>query len=240
MIHKKIVFSLMSCLSFCCHPQAQSVIKGFEFGEIINIAEAYHRAPSLSFNLQFNYTDSTRQDSILEQIPASYKMQGNMYWAMIDSTEIVQGNSYNVSIFHYDSIIAIANPQQSANVMQLPVLDSLFRTENIDSMNVTQVNDSTRKLQMYFNRLSKYSNYLINYDQNSYLMHSITYFIKTPAYDDGSGSGISMIKIIFSNYSYDIIGNNFFQEDKFIYKQGDKFFAQPSYSNFQLMVHTSN
>lgn len=255
MKYKISFFIVLLACSFSFRLQAQDVIKGFEFGEIMNIAEAYRQAPSLSFDMQFNYADSAQQDSILEQIPASYKMQNGMYWAMIDSTEILQGNNYNVSVFHYDSIIAISNPQPYTNVLQLPFLDSLFRSQNVDSMNVTQVNDSTRSLRMYFNPASQYSSYSINYDQNSYLMHSITYFIKMPVDSTGSGDSggppdpgggpdsghsTSMISIIFSNYSYQVIDNSYFDENKFIYKQGGKFFAQPPYINFQLMVNVPN
>ena len=242
----------MACFSFGFHAHAQSVIKGFEYGEIMNIAEAYRQAPNLSFDLQFNYADSVRQDSIVEQINGSYKLQNGMYWAIIDSTEILQGTNYNVSVFHYDSVIAVANPQRYTNVLQLPFLDSLFRAQNIDSMNVTNVNDSTRSLRMYFNPASFYSSYVINYDLNTYLMNSITYFVKTPAYEDldgdedsghldgDEGSGISMIKIIFSGYSYQVIDNSYFDESKFIYRQGGQFFTKPDYANFQLMVNMPN
>jgi hypothetical protein len=230
----------MACFSFCFHSYAQSVIKGFEYGEIMNIAEAYRQAPNLSFDLQFNYADSARQDSIVEQINGSYKIQNGMYWAIIDSTEILQGTNYNVSVFHYDSVIAIANPQQYTNVLQLPFLDSLFRAQNVDSMNVTCPNDSTRNLRMYFNSVSQYSSYIINYDLNTYLIHCITYFIKAPAYDDSSGCGISMIKINFSNYSYQVIDNSYFDESKFIFRQGGQFYVKPAYTNFQLMVNTPN
>jgi hypothetical protein len=249
-MYKKSLFLLIAFFSFCYQLRAQGVIKGFEYGEIINIAEAYRQAPSLSFDLQFNYTDSVRQDSIIEQIPGSYKIQNGMYWAMIDSTEILQGNNYNVTVLHYDSVITISNPQQYTNVFQLPFMDSLFRAQNVDSMNVTVVNDSTRSLRMYFNPASFYSSYIINYDLNTYMMDSITYFIKTPAYDDDDndsgmldgdeGSGISMIKIIFNNYSTQAIDQSYFDESKFIYKQGGQFFARPEYADFQLLVNTSN
>lgn len=224
-------------LMACSISKGQQVISGFEFGEIRNISEAYYQAPSLSFNMQFSYADSARQDSILEQIPASYKMQNGKYRAMIDSTEIVQGNSYNISIFYYDSVISVSNPQKYSNIMQLPFLDSLFRAQNVDSMKVTQVNDSTRKLYMYFRHSSYYRGFTISYDQNTYLLHSITYFIKRLVNEDNPEGGTNMINVIFSNYSTKVIDDSYFREDKFIYKQGNQFFAQHPYENYQLMVN---
>ena len=251
-MNKKCFFVLASCVAFCFHLQAQNVIKGFEYGEIMNIAHAYRTAPNISFDMQINYADSANQDSIVEQVLGSYKIQNGKYWAIIDSVEMVQGNSYNVSASYNDSVIYVTNPHQNANLMQLPFLDSLFRAQNVDSMTITQVNDSTRSLRMYFNPASFYSSYIINYDLNNYMMHSITYFVKTPAYEEADGdndsgridgdegSGISMINIIFNNYSYQVIDNSYFQEDKFIYKQGGQFFIKPPYTGFQLMVNIPN
>lgn len=234
-------WSLVLCIYFAFGSgiEAQGVIKGFEFGEIINISQAYSHASSLSFDMQINYADSARQDSITDEIPASYKIQNGMYWAMIDSTEMIQAAGYNVSVLHSDNVIIISNPKGSAGIMKLPIMDSLFRSQNVDSMNVTQINDSTRSLRLYFNPSSYYSGYIFNYDLNTYLIHSITYFIKTPASDDGSGSGISMVQVLFSNYSTKPIDDSYFQQSKFIYNKGGKFITVPPYTNFHLMVNTS-
>jgi len=239
MKYKNLFFVVLLACSFPFYTRAQGVIKGFEFGEIINISQAYSHVSSLSFDMQINYADSARQDSIVEQIPASYKIQNGMYWAMLDSTEMIQANGYNVSVLHMDSVIIISNPQSPSNMMQLPIMDSLFRAQNVDSMNVTQINDSTRSLRLYFNPGSRYSAYIFNYDLNTYLLYSITYFIKTPAYDDGSGSGVSMVQVLFSNYSTQPVDNSYFQQNKFIYNQGGKFITVPPYTNFQLMVNVS-
>lgn len=236
-MYKKIVLSVMPLLVVWCSALAQDVITGFEFGEIRNIAEAYREAPDLSFDVQFTYADSASQDSILEQMNGSYKIKNGKYRVMIDSTEIVQGNSYKVTIFYYNNVIAVSPRQQYTNVMQLPFLDSLFRAQNVDSMRVTNTNDSTRNLQMYFNPGSQYSGFSISYNLHSYLLNSITYFVKMPAIEGETGSGVSMIKVIFSNYTRQVIDENYFREDKFIYKQGDNFLAQSPYEGFQLMVN---
>lgn len=238
-MNKKLFLVSAICIAFSFGSEAQPLIKGFEFAEIVNISQAYSQASSLSFDMQINYADSATQDSIIEQIPASYKIQNGMYWAMVDSTEMIQATGYNVSVLHRDSVIIVSNPQKSTGMMQLPIMDSLFRAQNVDSMNVTQINDSTRSLRLYFNPSSYYSGYIFNYDLNTYLIHSITYFIKTPAYDDGSGSGVSMVQVLFSNYSTKPIDDSYFQQSKFIYNQGGKFITVPPYTKFQLMVNVS-
>ena len=238
-MNKKLFFVSLACFAFNFGIYAQPLIKGFEFGEIINISQTYQQAPSLSFSMVISYADSTSQDSIIDQVSASYKIQYGRYWAMVDSTEMVQGSGYNVSILHNDSIIIISNMQKTVGMMQLPLMDSLFRAQNVSSMKISQINDSTRSLRMYFNPSSYYSGYIFNYDVHTYLINSIIYFIKTPANEDDSGSGTSMVKVVFSNYSTKPIDNSFFQTDKFIYKQGDQFLAQPPYSKFQLMVNVS-
>lgn len=236
-MYKKEVSFVLVLLMGWCSAHAQNVITGFEFGEIRNIAEAYRQVPDLSFDVVFKYADSASQNSILEQMNGSYKIKSGKYRVMIDSTEIVQGSSYKVTISYYNKVIAVLPRQQYANVMQLPFLDSLFRTQNVDSMRVTISNDSTRKLQMFFNPGSQYSGFSISYNLHSYLLHSITYFVKMPAIEGETGSGVSMIKVIFSNYSRQVIDENYFREGQFIYKQGDQFLAQSPYEGFQLMVN---
>ncbi|HET7118560.1 MAG TPA: hypothetical protein VFI29_18845 [Hanamia sp.] len=241
-------------IAFCCLGtilKAQGVIKGFEAGEIINIAQAYQQAPNLSFDLDFTYADSASADSIIEELHGSFKISNGRYYSIIDSTELVQGSKYNIAVFYYDSVITISSPHQYSNLLQLPFLDSLFLKANIDSMAVIQLNDSTRRLQMYFDSTSKFSSYTVDYDQNSYLMDSVIYRTKGPYYDPNDPGGdpfevfvpanvASVIIIKFSNYSYQVIDNSYFMENKYIYTQNGQFFVQPQYSGFQLMVNTSN
>lgn len=240
MKYNNVLFPVLLFCSFSFHTQGQQVIKGFETQEIYNISQTYRYTSSLSFTLQINYADSARQDSVLEQIPASYKMQNGMYWAMIDSTEMVQGQKYNVTVFHYDSVIAISNSLPNTNVMQLPLIDSLFRAQNIHSMDVKDLNDSTRALHMYFTPESQYTGFIINYNSDSYLINSITYYIKSSVDEDNEVSGTGMIKVIYSNYTFGPIDDSYFRESKFIYKQDGKFFATTPYSDFQLMINTDN
>lgn len=253
MLYKKYFLVTGLCFCFWGKMKAQGVIKGFESGEIINISEAYRRVPDLSFNVDFTYADSAYADSIVEEIPGSYKIHDGHSWTMIDSTEIVQGGSYNVAVFHYDSVIAVSNIPRYTNVLRLPFLDSLFLAANVDSMNVTDLNDSSRELRMNFDSLSTYRSFLIYYSRNSYLLDSILYFTRSPnLYVDPMDPGCSpdgcpdtttraaIIKIVFSNYSYQIVDDSYFQESKFIYTVGDKIYLKPDYVNFQLMVNTSN
>lgn len=241
-------------IAFCCFGsliKGQGVIKGFEAGEIINIAEAYRQAPNLSFDVDFTYADSARSDSIIDELSGSFKISNGRYYSIIDSTELVQGSKYNIAVFNYDSVITISSPRQYSNILQLPFLDSLFRKANIDSMTVMQLNDTTRRLQMYFDTTSKFSSYMIDYDQNSFMMDSVIYRTRGPYYDPLDPGGppyevfvpatvASVFTIKFSNYSNQVIDGSYFMENKYIYTQNGQFFVQPQYSGFQLMVNTSN
>lgn len=236
-MHIKRLIHTIAFLVFCHSIHGQAVIKGFEYGEIKNITEAYRQAPNLGFDVQYSFADSARQDSITDVLYARYKMKDGKYWAMIDSTEIIQGHHYLVAIYHYDSVIAVSNAQKYADIMQLPVMDSLFRVQNIDSMQVTGLNDSLRMLQMYFNPLSQYTGFQITYDKNSYRVHSIRYFIRQPVDDDNPQSTVSMVRLDFSNYSAGVIDDDYFREDKFIYKELDTFYTKSPYDHYQLMIN---
>jgi hypothetical protein len=189
----------------------------------------------------FTYSDSLSQDSTMEQLKASYKIQNGKFWALIDSTEMVQGLTYNLAVYHLDSVISISPPQPAADVMRLPFLDSLFRAQNIDSMNVTKLNDTTRSLRMYFNPASQYSSCIMQYDLSSFLLRSITYVIKNSTVANSTtNTATSTLKITFTNYSFALIDDSYFREDKFIYKQGGQYYGQPPYNTYQLVVNITN
>lgn len=236
-----IKYYLVFALLFSLKSFSQDVPKGFELMEIVKIAETYRLAPDLSFDMQFTYSDSVQPNTILEQLQGSYKIHDGKYWASIDSNEFIQGNQYSLGIFYNDSIIAVNNRQDYSNVMQIPMMDSLFREAHVAQMEVTKLNDSTRSLKIEFNSDGPYRGYEIQYDLNSFLIRKVKYYMSEAVGEDNPGSsGVVCITIGFSNYSGQVIDEDYFNETKFIYRQGDQFLTQPAFAGFRLMVSGSN
>lgn len=216
---------------------SQEIPKGFEITEIVKMAEAYRQVPNISFDIYFTYADSAHDDVVLEELKGSYKIHNGNYWGMLDSIEYLQGNQYNLAIFHKDSTITINNRQEYTAVFQIPLLDSVFRESSVSGMQVVRINDSTRSLKILFKPEAYYRSYEIQYDLNTFLIRKVKYYLKdSESGDDPNSSGIVCVAFTFSNYSTESVGEAYFDESKFIRRYGDQIIAQPAFEGFKLIT----
>jgi len=216
---------------------AQDVPKGLELMEIVKVAEAYRTAPDLSFDINFTYADSTTPTAITEQVAGSYKIHDGKYWGIIDSIEFLQGVQYNMAVYHQDSVIVITNRQEYTSVLQLPLMDSLFREANISDISVINLNDSTRALRILFNGQSPYHSYELEYDMSTYRIRQVKYYLADMAADKPGTSGVVCVTMYFTNYSEKLISDDEFRESKFVFRFADEVKLQPAYADFRLMMN---
>jgi len=232
----KCVLILLALSSANVH--AQDVPKGLEVMEIIKVAEAYRIAPDLSFDLNIAYADSANPASVIEQVTGSYKIHEGKYWGIIDSVEFLQGSQFNMAVYHADSVIVITDRQEYTSVLQLPLMDSLFRAANITDISVSNLNDSTRSLRILFNGQSPYHSYELEYNIATYRMRQVKYYLAEMAADTPGSSGVVCVTMRFSNYSENMISDDTFKESQFVYRFADEIKLQPSYEGFRLMINT--
>ncbi len=221
---------------FSMDVSSQQIVKGFEIPELLKIAEVYRNSPNLSFNINYTYVDSAYPANIIEQYGGSYKIKEGKYWSMLDSMEYIQGNQFNVTVFHKDSIIAVMDRTVYGSLFQISVLDSVFRAGNVNDINVVELNDSTRSFLVRFNSDAYYNKYEIKYNLNNYRINSVEYHIKDYT-DSVNTSGVGIITMTFSNYSESAIDPEIFNEGKFIYREGSLIWARSLYTTFKLIVN---
>ena len=220
---------------------SQDVSKGMEMLELVKISETYRLARDMSFDMHYTYADSARPKTILEEMYGKYKIHNRKYWSMIDSIELVQGNQYSLGIYYNDSLIMVNRKQDYSNVMQVPMMDSLFREAHVSDIRVNQLNDSTRTLKIRFNDQSPYRAYEMQYDLNNFLIRKLKYYITATTDDEKSiTSGVECIAISFSNYSDEVVSDDYFNETKFIDLRGDQLVTQPAFAGFKLIAPANN
>jgi hypothetical protein len=236
---KKIVLiGLLICLTIPGYLNAQlQVEKGFEFQEIVKIAEMYKNAPNLSFTIDYNYADSLHPDSTLEHLAGSCKMSDSRYYTNLDSAEYIQGYQYNVAVFYRDSAIIVNDRQEYADLMKLPVLDSVFNGAYVDSMKIVAIDTASNTLYLYLSPSSPYSKYYLIYSPLNYRILGIGFYIKNAPI--GEAIGTAKVSISFSNYSTNPIPQDTFWEDKFIYRQSGEVRLKPTYASYQLLDNTT-
>ena len=102
------------------------------------------------------------------------------------------------------------------------------------------MNDSNNVLIAQFNNDAAYDQYRLHYDSRSHLIRKIEYYIKEiPADQEESGSDIKVITITLSNYSGNVISDEVFREDKYVFVQNGQLYTKPAYSNFKLVTNIS-
>lgn len=239
---KAIILALLGIGSFQLQAGAQQVEKNFELGEIIRIAGAYQEVSYLSFQTQMIIADSAykccdgtstpQADTLFGQ----YKLHDTRYWSMLDSVEYVQGYMYNLALYHADKLISVAKPSFENRVMMLSILDSTFQQAHVNAMSITQVDSVTRSFTITFNAQSRYSGYDLRYDKNTYMLKSIVYYLKNGYERDNGTTATAKITVNFMNYDTSEISNDYFLEDKYIYKDASGFKTKPSYNGYQIIT----
>jgi hypothetical protein len=238
---KKICFVVaLVCIVTFSHAQ-HLAHQGFEIQEIIKIAETYRNAPNLSYNVDYYYYDSAHADSALEHLTGYSKISDGRYYTFLDSTEYIQGYQYNVMVSHRDSTIAVDNRQEYMDLTRLPLLDSIFQSQYVDSLKVYETDDvPTNSLLVYLSPQSQYSGYLMVYNRLSYTVQSVAFYIKdVPRNDTTYSTMTGLMRMVFSGYSTNAVTQDVFWEDKFIYKQEGEIRLKPAYASYQLFDNTT-
>lgn len=233
---KRIALQLVILCSITLSASGQDVPEGFELQEIIRMSEAYRRMPYLSFDVTYQYADTASPTTVLEQMTGQYKLHEGRYWALVDSTELIQGHNYKLAVYHDSKLLAIDRPNVLyTSVLQLSFLDTLFDKRFVDHMHVTSINDSTSKLDVEFIHDAPFTYYEVLYNPISYMVYAIKYYQKDVELDGGS-SGVAVISVLFSNYSNAVIDDEYFRESKFIYKDGPSFYPKAAYNDYEVIV----
>lgn len=239
----RLVMRLMSILGFYivlpfCSLHGQQVEKGFEMHELVKIGETYKNALDLSFNMAYTYADSAAPSSPLESLSGIYKIRNGKYWTMIDSIEFVQGQQYDIAVYYGDSTIIVNEQREYGNILKIPALDSAFQKANIDSMQITEYNDSTRLLTLFFNQDASYRLYKLQYDKDKYLIRQLQYYVKNMPNEAGDNTITGLITLNLTNYSEQGVDPFLFQEDRIVYKSGGDLFPQLGFTNFKVYNNT--
>ncbi len=232
---KNTFFALLLLLTVMGSPcLAQLPEPGFETTDLFRIAERYRRFENLSFQVHYHFADSAQPHVLLEQHDMQYQLKNGRYTAKTDSMEIIGGDRYTIQVFFDEKLMVLSHSQGHSDLLQLPVNDSLFMQANVDSIKVYALSDSTNRMDIRFGAASPYSKYQLFYNNNSYLVDSIRYYVREPASDDIGASPTSVITAEFSNYSYAVIDEACFDIHKYVFFE-EIWKTKPAYPGYTLV-----
>lgn len=208
---------------------------GMELSELIRIATAYRAKPFISFSVDYIYSDSANWPTHLEELKGQYKISNGRFWSMLDSTEVVQGGTYNLAIYHDMKLIVVSNPAVVEDfTLQVPILDSMFEQSFVDSMHTNILSDTTKQLCIIFKEGSPYTLYEIFYNPQTYMIQEVKLH-QTNIVEEGEGYGI--IRVFFQSYSEELIPDSVFNEAKYVSKSGGTLIPTALYSDYEIIVN---
>jgi len=230
MIISLFIMGQSSAQAFC-----QVVPEGSEIQELIRIGESFRIKPFIAFNIHYAYSDSATWPTPVQEISATYRMSEGRYAAVIDSTELMQGTNFNLVVYHDSKVILVSEKKPvDEGLLQVSALDSLFVANLVDSMEVTTVNDSTRKLEIHFRPEAPFVHYEITYNPTTYLIRKVLYYQRSTG---DEVENYSVIEAVFSNYSESPISDTYFMESKFIYRTDTGIMARSPYQDYEVIMN---
>jgi len=150
----------------------------YPFSEMVKISAALYTADHISFNVNYYYQQKDSSSYSNDSLSGQYKINGENFYAKLDSTEIVQNTNYNVSVSHNAKTIVINKPQViSAGIFQLDLFDTLFNRMYVSDIQILDTG-SMRKLNILFKEFSPYSHYEVGYNPSTRMISWVSYRVR--------------------------------------------------------------
>jgi hypothetical protein len=196
---KQLFFGIAMWIAASAQAQIQAprppLLKGMELQELQILVNRYQQFDNLVFDTRITKADSASPNVITDSVLGHFELQGSRSVVVIDSVEIINGNDYNVTLFHREREILISNKAQANNrVLQVPLSDSLFMQANIDSVYFAQQNDSIKTIHFRFHPFANFYWYQIKYNRYTYLIQQTKLCAK------GGGTPNFIVSYDFMNY----------------------------------------
>lgn len=210
------------------------------FFEINRVMGTMATGNHISFNTIYYYEDSDSAGITRDTISGIYKINGQNYYATMDSTVVIQNNFYNVTIDKKDSSIIIASPKTIfTTVMTNDILNPVLQSSYVSKILLTD-SATTRKLSFVFNDISPYSTYEFLYDTVSYNMISVKYILKHYGPTAGVGSYYTQIRVVFNTYQTNVFTDDVFDTSSYLARVNGVFTGVLSYSGYTIFNQVMN
>lgn len=224
-----VLFSLASMSAV-----GQVVPRGTEMQQLVKIADNYANIPYLSFDLKYTYADSLTWHDLTDSMFAACKMSYGKSLITNTAMEYLKGKDYNVFVNKEDSIIVAYRRKAEEDLFKVPLLDTSFINNNVDSMKVYVIDDSTWQFLVMFKPESFYTYYEMNYDPDTQLVKSINYHAHNYRGENNiPADHIVCATIYMYNYSQEELDPVLFNEARYFYQLNGGLYLQPAWQTFQ-------
>ncbi|SEW40110.1 hypothetical protein SAMN05428988_5225 [Chitinophaga sp. YR573] len=236
---------------FCLQSAVAQTIPDLEkmTGIMKRLRDGYDKAP-LSFDMKYIYANEHTPGKILDSLNGWVETDGTNYHSLMDNTETIHNDKYNIVLFREDKIMYLAGATSaSMPVDPLLMMDSILTQSGATSCTISKAGKNT-VIRIGFKEGGSCKRMEMTIDTVAHRMLSMEYVVKTSlltetpdANDKAAAEGYdeyAIVRSTFYNYRPLKPDASRFDDKTFFYKEGTEFRTKEAYSEYKIFVATPN
>jgi len=213
------------------------------------LQETYSKTKMLSTGIRYYYANETKPNIILDSLKGAIILNGSSYLLQLDSTEIMVNGKYSISLYKEDKLIYLNLPPSNA-VTYNPVasLDTLFT--QVEGVRGDVKEDGQYKtVAIVFPQGMPYKQILMVIDKRTGYLNKITMVLKTTFMTPSMSEAdlkregydtYALITTIYTNYQQVQLPEDYFNERRFFYKDGNDYRVTEQYKDYKIFLGSPN
>lgn len=203
----------------------------------------------VSFDVKYSYANEHTPGNVLDSVKGRIEMAGNNYRCVMENTETVRNERYNIVLFNDDQIIYLSKGvSEGATTDPLLLMQSVLKNSGAKNCQVSS-KGKYKTILISFAPDAPCKQMEITLDTVTQRLSAMQYVVKTSQLTESPGADAAtpegydeyaLVKASFYNYSTTIADNSRFDERTFFTKEGEIFKAAEAYKNYKIFIGSPN
>lgn len=220
--------------------------------EFKHLQRSYLQNKSVSFDIKYTYSNESTPENILDSLNGHVDISGTHFHSLIDSTETIQNDRYNIVLFKKDKIMYVSKASSLLKSYDpLAQMDSML--SKVHGLRcVISMNNNEKTLTLLFPEGLEYKKIDFVIDTISGLLISSDYWVKTEqlmdrsVFSDNENTDrkiydrYALVKTNYFNYTNTAPGILRFDEKQYFIKTGKEFKTIDSFRDYKIFIATPN
>jgi hypothetical protein len=236
--------ALQSCLLAQDSIGAEKVI-----AELKTLQTKYETASTLSFNIEYKYTNETAPEKILDSISGFIQLSNHRCHWQLSNTEMVSNEHYGITLFKEDKVMYITRPpQRSITIDPMDKLDgTLLQMPGLEC--AVEIKEQLKTLSLFFPQGSWYKSIQFFIDNASGYMVKSKYVVKSEALttdgkldraDQNKYDAYAIVEVQYFNYTKAILPDSIFEENNYFTREDKNFTTTPLFREYKIFIGSPN
>lgn len=214
---------------------------------LIRKLQASLNTQPVSFNVKYVYSNEHAAAEVLDSVSGTIDMNGSNYRCVMENTETVHNERYNIVLFKDDKIMYLAKTSaDQAPTDPTGLMMSLIKNAGGQKCNVSS-KGRNKIIRIDFKDEGRCKQIEISMDTVLMRLTTVSYIVRTTmlmeSAEKSPGDGYepyALVKASFYNYTKLPAEQPWLQEHHFFYKEGNEFKVTNAFMDYKLFIGTPN